>query len=422
MCAALLAQRMPENRIRAVMDAKFRDAHPVSATQIEAIRLCERKWGLLKLDGVAQPPNKYAGTGVDAHKVLEAWQRDGTAIDLNTPIGKIVSAGLRFLPRPGSHHVEAEFLFRTDKATYRGFKDLKSKGPSPIREVWDHKTSSDLRWMKTPEKLRRDPQANLYAVSEIFEAREQNSYVERIEENWVYYLTDPKKPRSRKVQLHVLPDKATRIPIRSEDVKPEHFGIMYYDELFERFAEIESDAEKILQYHLLHEQKMVQGKDLPYDVAGCDAFGGCPYKDKECRLTIRERVESMEAKASLADKIKGKLGLNAGASASVSAPTPTTKPSETAAAVAENIKAEARTEGKKGPEINPPESAIEPVQAPQVSGAVRAGDRMEMTARMAEALVNARHEDARTPVKLAKLAVEYADALLAELAKPRGGK
>jgi hypothetical protein len=226
------------------------------------------------------------------------------------------------------------------------------------------------------------------------------------------------------VQLHVLPDKDTRIPVRSEEVKKEHFGIMYYDELFERFAEIESDAAKILQYHLLHGQKKVKGADLPYDVAGCDAFGGCPYRDKECRLTVRERIESMEAKTSLEERIKSKLGAGAPA-------TPATAPSAAATAVAEGIKAEARAETKRQPElpaINPPESVrgTDPdAPAAQPQGSVRPGDRMEMTARLAEALVASRifsAEEPRTPQKLAKLAVEYADAVLVELAKPRSSK
>jgi hypothetical protein len=412
-----------------VIDQAFRDAHPISASQVETLRLCARKWGLDKLDGVPRPANKYAQRGTDAHLVLEEWQRDGKIIDFDSDIGKIVSAGLRFLPRPGTLLTEYNFKFRTGTATYHGKMDLKGGGASPIREIWDHKTSTDLRYMKTPEKLRSDPQANIYAMSEIEEAALANQRIERIEQNWVYYLADPKKPKSRKVQLHVLPDKDTRIPVCPDDVKKEHFGIMYYDELHERFAEIEKDAKKILQYHLLHEQKQITGATLPYDVSACDAYGGCPYRDKSCKLSVSERIESMEAKLSLADKIKARLsGGSNGAAAASTANAPTTastqKPSASARAAADAIKAGA----VEPPATNPPEQVkgVDPDATPAASGprvVVSSGDRMEMTARMAEGLLGSPSavdfEVVRSPQKLAKLAVEYADAVLAELSKPR---
>lgn len=410
----------------AVSATEFRDLHPVSPSQVETFRLCERKWAFAKLDRIELPPNKYAQRGGDTHAVLEKWQKDGTRIDFDTDIGKIVAPGLRFLPVPGSHLVESWFKFRTSVATYHGIKDLRSR-PSPVRVIWDHKTTTNLKWMKTPEKLRRDPQANIYAVSEIEDAKDNGEHVERVEQNWVYYLTDPEKPRARKVQLHVLPDRSSRVPPRPKDVLADHFGVMYFDELYERFAEIEQTASKILNYRRLHESGQIRGgADVPYDVEGCDAFGGCPYRGTACVLTVSERIIGMEAKQSLAEKMQQALkGQASGSTSSV-------KPSEGAKAAAAVIKegaaapppADARQTSLL-PEINPPEHSkgVDP-DSPAVKAAVvvDAGDRMGIVAAMAASIVSARVyslDDGRAPGKIAKLAVEIGDAVIAELSKPR---
>ena len=93
-------------------------------------------------------------------------------------------------------------------------------------------------------------------------------------------------------------------------------------------------------------------------------------------------------------------------------------PSEGAAKLVESLK-------KKPAAVNPPESPSAEAPAParpraQATGGVSMGDRMEMTARMADALLSGaynRHAY-ESPTYLAATAVTYADAILAELAKP----
>lgn len=412
-----------------MFDAAFRDSHKISPSQIETSDICDRKWALEKLDGIKRPPNKYAQRGDDAHKVLEDWQ-NGSTIDFDSDIGKIVAPGLRFLPKPGSHLTEHWFIFRTENATYHGKKDLKGKDPSPIRTVWDHKTTVDLKWMKTPEKLRRDPQANIYAVSEIREAEELGIRVERVEQNWVYYQADPEKPKARKVQLHVLPDQNTRVPVCPKDVQKDHFGIMYYDELFERFAEIEQKALKLLEYHRRFEAGEIRGGiDVPYDVGGCDKFGGCPYRDVSCVLTVRERIAGMEAKMKLGEKMKADLAAKqaaAGGAAPANGSSTSAKPSPGAAAAAAAIKsgaAEAAT--KPLPETNPPEHSrgVDPDAPRSAAVLADAGDRMGVVVEMAAAIVSSRiyalGEDKEAPAKIASLAVKVGDAVIVELAKKK---
>lgn len=404
-----------------MIDQAFRDAHKVSPSQVETIRLCERKWAFDKLDKIPGKPNIYAQRGTEAHTVLERWQSDGTPIDFDSDIGKIVAPGLRFLPKPGTLKVEGSFVFQTPNATYHGIKDGRRK-LFRVREVWDHKTTTNFKWLKTPERLRRDPQANIYAMSEIVDAQEAGEVLERVEQNWIYYLTDPQKPRARRVQLHVLLDKSVKVPSCSKDVKPEHFGVMYQDELSERFSEIEETAAKILNYHKLFSSGDIRGaQDVPYDVEGCDAFGGCPYKGVQCVLTFGERVRAMEAKMNLADKMKAAIkaeGSKEKPPAAASSP----KPSPEAAAAAEAIKNNRQMDL---PATNPPEhgNAVDPDSAEgKAQVKVSAGDRMQIVSMMAASLVSARVfsiEDGRAPVKIAKLAAEIGDAVIAELGKKK---
>jgi hypothetical protein len=416
----------------------FLEAHKVSATQLETKALCERKWGLDKLDGLKREGNKFASRGTELHSSLELWQRDGKIIDYNTDIGKIAAPGLRFLPSPKSHLVEHPFKFKTKTAIYHGFMDLRSLYQVPIVSVWDHKSTTDFKWIKRPEKLRRDPQANLYAVAVLKESEERGMKPHRIEQNWVYYRSDPKKPGSRKVQLHILPDENSSIPICTDDVRKEHFGIMYYDELFENFEAIEKSAAQMLQYH----HQGAKGADLPYNVEACSAFGGCPYRDNACKISFGERITSMEAQKTLAEKMR----LANAASKEPKTEEPKTAAPKTAASpevlsLAERMKAAAKGKvataaaepastpataaaapaEEAAPAINSPEEARgQDPDAPVGSNTQLEQARERMAAHIASGVVNARlysHDDKRFAVNVAKLSVDVADAVLATLAK-----
>jgi hypothetical protein len=430
-------------------DRSFLDAHHLSASQTETFGLCQRKWGLNKLDKHPAKSNKHAQRGTDVHHSLELWQRDGTPLDLTTDAGKIASAGLRFLPQPGSQDVEDSFVLRTDTATYKGLKDLRS-GASPVVTVHDHKTTVNFKWMKTPEKLRADVQATLYAVDEVERAKTEGRLVERVELNWIYYLADPSKPKARKVQLHVLPSQSTPVPPCPSNVEKAHFGIMYYEELYESFAKIEDTAAQMVQIYADKPRAMA----LPYNADACQAFGGCPYYQQQCTLTFGERITSMEHQQSLSDKMKAAVHKQV-EPASASTTVPVVQGAADHAAEKHAAEKAATSKGKpsvgipklmsliKGaaaapaavvvpPAVNPPEEAngVDP-DAPE--GATTAAEptgikgntlafsaRSETVVCMAQAIVSARlypDSDSRFASKVVKLAIELTDALEAALAK-----
>lgn len=298
---------MPE-----LFEKAFRNAHRVSSSQTDTIKLCERKWGFEKLDGLPRPPNEFAQIGLDAHEVLELWQEKGHQIDLTTPIGMIVAPGLKFLPQPGSHRTEHDFVFDTGRVVFHGRMDLRGPADASVQTVWDHKTTGSFNWLKTPQFLRKDAQAVIYGKAADIEARSKGlvwgQTLERIELNWVYYLRNPNRPRSRKVQLNVIYNESVSWPSCPDNVRPEHFGVMTLGELEERFAEIEEIGIKILTYY----QQKPKAMDLPYNATACSAYGGCPYQDNPCTLTLGERIRAMEAQEgsknlSFAEKIRQNL-------------------------------------------------------------------------------------------------------------------
>jgi hypothetical protein len=377
-------------------------AHHVSASQIGTYRLCPRKWGFEKLDGIKPPPGPYAERGTAVHGVLERWLDHGEPIDATTEYGKIAAAGLKFLPPPGTGLVEHMFRLVSKTAVYVGLWDLWE--PAEVSEhqelafpetvvtsrVHDHKTTSDFKWIKLIEELRKDPQANLYAISAAKMGAGVNRSAEEIhiELNWIYYRANEKRPGARKVQLHVLPE-GMELPPRPADVLPEHYGSMDYPELADRFGELEHTASVLLD----HRRQGRSGTDLEYNVDACNAFGGCPYRGDPCKLTMGQLIrghmaqeDSLAERMSKAAAAKAEAGGN-GASAPAATPTTPTAPAgdvDLGARMAAAAKADASPEAKaeasattgaaaaqaQPAAVNPPESSkpVPPPQATTVAG------------------------------------------------------
>lgn len=413
-------------------------AHPVSASQIADYELCQRKWGFNKLDRHPKKANKYAKRGTDVHEFLEDYSQE-KPVDFDTEIGKMVAPGLKFLPAPGTAHTERNFRFETDTAVYVGKIDL-----SQYKEMWvyiiDHKTTSDFKWLKHIDKLKVDIQSNLYAVAAIaltlalHDTRPQDIEVKMA---WVYYRANPKRPAARKVQLHVLPDGAPK-PERPKDVRSEHFGVMTHGELEERFAHIERVAAEMLDHH----RQGRKAKDLPMDLRGCNAFGGCGYRGDPCKLGIRELVGAHMANEDLVKRMKAAAAKQKGEKPPEEAATTTAVPATDAAAepgdkplsAAERIRANVKGNGASTakpsaeakeadaaeaaaasaskdtpPAVNPPAAAAASTQGERVSG------RLRMAGNIASGLVQARlyvHTEPNYAEQIAHQSLEIADAII----------
>ena len=160
-----------------------------SPSQIDSFRTCERKWGWKTLEGI-DGQNKSAALGEAVHALLEDWLRDGTPIP-DTFEGKIAMAGIHLLPAPGVAEVERKFRFQTPTAKYTGKVDFHYRDPATgLWVIGDHKTTSGLGWAKTPDNLREDPQAMIYAHEAMLRHE-----VQEVELFWLCLLYTSPSPR-----------------------------------------------------------------------------------------------------------------------------------------------------------------------------------------------------------------------------------
>lgn len=242
-----------------------------SASQIQTYLECPRKWGWQYVDGIKSPPNRYAQFGLELHAYAEKYLRDFIAPNGLDPAGAALVAGIEHLPAPTTLNtpgleVEQEFQLTVSGIKYRGFIDATwPANEQGIPVVLDHKSTSDLKWAKTEEELLENVQAMLYAKQTMHRHR-----TDRVELRWVYYAR--KRPQSKCVSLVVF--------------QP------HVDDQIRRINEV---AREILE---IKQDSGLTARDLPPDVTACEAYGGCPHKDR-CNLSPVERMNSFMATKSI---------------------------------------------------------------------------------------------------------------------------
>lgn len=169
-----------------------KDTHFFSVSQIKLFKTCKMCWALRYLDKMEQAPNAAAQRGVDIHKLLEDYLRDGKPIDPSSKYGKMAMSGIAHLPMPGTCEVEDKFAFQYEDIFFRGIIDFYYK-KNDIWVVADHKTTKNFQYALSAPMLAKDLQAALYA----FYIMNKMDCTEA-ELNWVYYLTAG-APKSRLV-------------------------------------------------------------------------------------------------------------------------------------------------------------------------------------------------------------------------------
>ena len=251
-----------------------------SASQITTAELCLRKWAWLKIEGLKPPPNKYAAHGLQTHKQVAEWLTNRTPPD-DSPQGRTAIALLPHLPPPQAiqaRFVEVRFGLRLASLEFVGFVDLFHPTHERRPRVYDHKTTSDLRWAKTPAELVQDAQAILYAFWGMI-----HSATDVVDLQWTY-ATRHKNPKTLVVEQTVT----------KAEIKPR----------------LEKTRDTALGLAALLEAG-IPALDVPYDAAGCEAFGGCPFQDK-CNLTPEDRIRSVmsqgEAKETFLARLRARQG------------------------------------------------------------------------------------------------------------------
>jgi hypothetical protein len=249
-----------------------------SASQLVKYRRCKRLYAFEYVEGFRPPPSDKQQFGLDVHKNAEDWLQEGKAPD-DSPAGQVVKMAIAtegMLPAPHKDLlVEEEFQWKfNDVMDVGGFIDLVVPPHLAVNKrpkVKDHKTTSNLRWAKTPEQLEADEQAIIYAIDTMFRFG-----VKVVDAQWNYYAaTNPKKgPRK--------PSGVRAVEVTFDADDPVFIA---------RVKEMDKDFQEIYRIRELG----IPGKDLPPTPSACGMFGGCVHQHR-CDLTQNERIEGYFAK------------------------------------------------------------------------------------------------------------------------------
>jgi hypothetical protein len=214
--------------------------------------------------------------------------------------------GIRLIKRPtrliNGDPLPAECVGRP---YYVGFIDRLVMNPGSATVI-DHKTSKNTKWAKTSKKLKVDPQVNHYSmVPFILDASlteitvRHNIFLKEPEkdEDLVYKVEAVVELKDALAAWHKLEQtNSTMTALRKalplvHDKTDNNRG--------ERFKEVPG---------------VIDGTDKKKIRDGCDAFGGCPYKDacsNNCSIQqLTNRLDHMRGKTNSAPERKGPPPLN----------------------------------------------------------------------------------------------------------------
>lgn len=171
----------------------------VSPSQISLWRMCRRRWAWKYLAGLPEPQHPSAALGEEVHHLLEDWEKEGKVPEGGARADGIALKMIDHVPTGEGLSVEQKMRFAYGGVMWSGRKDLEYRDDATL-VVHDHKTTSDLKWAKSAEELREDPQGIMYAF-EAFQRHPDDS----LRLDWLYGTTGA-KTRIRKVSLTVLRD------------------------------------------------------------------------------------------------------------------------------------------------------------------------------------------------------------------------
>lgn len=337
----------------------------ISPSQIEVWRDCPRKWAFTYIAGIRSDSTPAAEKGTAVHLVLEDWLKVGVTIDLNATVeidgkpfkpGPIAAAFIKHLPHPGTCGTERHVFVRTPVAHYHGYIDW-DQVKIEIPVVGDHKTTSNFKWAKTPEDLKKDPAATIYGGAVMAETG-----ADAVDLQWTYGKTTG-KPTTKVVRLR-----------------------LYRSEIERNFDDLDATAVEILAA----KEAGLEPLQHDFNPNACDMYGGCPHRDT-CNLNPTERLKAIMAKQTLAEKMAArKASLAAGQPGGT--PAPAAAPAPVAAAAAP---------GTPVMGINAPEGAQAPAPAAAAPAAAPEAATVAALAATAPPATAAKKRPGRPPKKAA---------------------
>jgi hypothetical protein len=252
----------------------------VSATQVEAYRRCARYWHFQWPQGIKSPPSKSMILGTEFHGAMEKTLKGDPAAILPDKIRRLHDAQLRSLDenvfQKPFKEVLSELLIeeRFSIPTYSGgpsfigVVDVAWKtAPWPV--IIDHKTTSDFRYVKTPEELASSPQMSAYAWWAFHHLGPWEQHAKLLGTGRAYARTVGEQLTVGHAYVNtggsqVQPPKTLWRPV----VIPFERAHDEWVKTLDTVRAMERDSWAVV------------AEDLPPTVESCSLYGGCPFRSK----------------------------------------------------------------------------------------------------------------------------------------------
>lgn len=298
-----------------------------SASQIETFEMCQRKWWYNKRLKLKVPPTKDTNIGSAVHGEIERYFEDGDESKLSA----IARPGLPKLRELRARDPKIELSIGKDKRKGLGTGEplitlagLPGEGFIDVYlpfEVWDHKTTGQMKYAKSAEELRVANQLVLYArASQVIE----KDFTRPVKVGHIVYLKVP----------------PYGVRVTDVDLAPEHIEsrIQVLDgtvSLMKQVADVRSEISVTPTW------------------TACTAYGGCPFQDR-CHSTrnINRLTQPQGTHMTLAEKL---------AAASAARNTPVAPPATTPVQQSTTTTA---LQAKLAASLNKPVTGVVPPDAP----------------------------------------------------------
>lgn len=298
-----------------------------SASQIETFEMCNRKWWYNKRLKLKVPPTKDTNIGSAVHGEIERYFEDGD----ESKLGIIAKHGLPKLRELRARNPQIELSIGKDKRKGLGtgsplitLAGLPGEGFIDVYlpfEVWDHKTTGQMKYAKTADELRMANQLVLYArASQVIE----QDFTRPVKVGHIVYLKVP----------------PYGVRVTDVDLAPEHIEsrIQVLDgtvSLMKEVADVRSEISVTPTW------------------TACTAYGGCPFKDR-CHSTrnINRLTQPPGTHMTLAEKL---------AAASAARNTPVAPPATTPVQLSTTTTA---LQAKLAATLHKPVTGVVPPDAP----------------------------------------------------------
>lgn len=234
----------------------------VSASQLNAFKRCERKWYYDKVVRVPRVSTNSQRRGTAIHHALEVYVNTGEILEYVAvndkgyvedgaehvfKTARFVKATIPYLPPAGESKLVEQ---RVDIPTldgqgpkWIGYIDLLTES-----QIIDYKTTSDLRYAKTPDDLLSDTQLCSYAK----------------------YVLDMAEDESEVRVTLIYLETRNKIKVRTKEVSV----VLTRDRVTEQWEAEQAVIKKMLACHEIEDVE-----ETKFNPAACWDYGGCQYKN-----------------------------------------------------------------------------------------------------------------------------------------------